>query len=154
MSWNKTCRDWAVKYLSLISIRLEQKVKYVPWLVAPHMQYTLVAPLPSTKWNEHIRVTNVQSRYHSLFSSVSPRTSNIGNTLCNLFSGNLSHSDCQSSNTYLFTHDFKSWKRRWVEGIASLAAESAVKFPLMTTWMWTQIKTVSFPPLVNSIGSS
>ena len=31
----------------------------------------------------------------------------FGNTVCNLFSGNSSHSDCHSSNIYLFVRAFK-----------------------------------------------
>ena len=36
---------------------------------------------------------------------------------------------------------------------ASLAAESAAEFPLMPTWPGTQLKTISFPSLVDSICS-
>ena len=81
-----------------------------------------------------------------------------GKILCNLFSGDSSHSDCQSSNTYLFTQDFTS-----AEGMSSfemspsnvsLAADSATEFPLMPPWPGTQIKTISFPSLVNSTCSS
>ena len=75
--------------------------------------------------------------------------------LCNLFSRNLPHSDCQSSNIYLFTQDFKSEK-----GIGSFemsplwASLAAAEFPLMPTWAGPQIKTISLPSLVSSMYSS
>ena len=53
---------------------------------------------------------------------------NTGNILYNLFSGNSSHSDCHSSNIYLFVRDFRSENgMRSTEmspSRASLAAES------------------------------
>ena len=59
------------------------------------------------------RMANVQSGHHSFFFSVFPRTRyihsfNTGNILYNLFSGNSSHSDCHSSNIYLFVRGFRS----------------------------------------------
>ena len=51
MSSNKILCDRAVKYRSLVSMKSEQ-VEYVQWLVARHMEYTHVAPLPSIKRNE------------------------------------------------------------------------------------------------------
>ena len=77
---------------------------------------------------------------------------NTGNILYNLFSGNSSHSDCHSSNIYLFVRDFRS--ENGMSSIemspsrASLAAESAAEFPLMPTWPGTQMKTISLPSLV------
>ena len=72
---------------------------------------------------------------------------NTGNILCNLFSGNSSHSDCHSSNIYLFVCDFRSENRMCPTEMspsrASLAAESAAEFPLMLTWPGTQMKTIS-----------
>ena len=74
-----------------------------------------------------------------------------GKILCNLFSGNSSHSDCRSSNRYLFTRDFKSEKGmsspEMSPSRSSLAAESAAEFPLTPTWPGTQKKTISFPAL-------
>ena len=80
---------------------------------------------------------------------------NTGNILYNLFSGNSSHSDCHSSNIYLFVRDFRSENgmssTKMSPSRASLAAESAAKIPLMPTWPGTQMKTVSFPSLVISV---
>ena len=63
---------------------------------------------------------------------------NTGNILCNLFSGSSSHSDCHSSNIYLFACDFKSENgmssTEMSPTTASLAAESAAEFTLMPTW--------------------
>ena len=63
---------------------------------------------------------------------------NTGNILYNLFSGNSSHSDCHSSNIYLFVHGFRSENgmssTKMSPSRASLAAESAAEFPLMPTW--------------------
>ena len=80
---------------------------------------------------------------------------NTGNILYNLFSGNSSHSDCHSSNIYLFVRDFRSENgmssTKMSPSRASLAAESAAKIPLMPTWPGTQMKTVSFPSPVISV---
>ena len=76
---------------------------------------------------------------------------NTGNILYKLFSGNSSHSDCHSSNIYLFVRGFRSENgmssTEMSPSRASLAAESAAKFPLMPTWPGTQKKTISLPPL-------
>ena len=60
---------------------------------------------------------------------------NTGNILYNLFSGNSSHSDCHSSNIYLFVCGFRSENgmssTKMSPSRASLAAESAAEFPLM-----------------------
>ena len=83
---------------------------------------------------------------------------NTGNMLYNLFAGNSSHSDCHSSNIYLFVRGF-----RFENGMsstemspsrASLAAESAAEFPLMPTWPGTQMKTISLPSHVISVYKS
>ena len=83
---------------------------------------------------------------------------NTGNILCNLFSGNSSHSDCHSSNTFLFERDFMSENgmssTEMSPSRASLSAESAAEFPLMPTWPGTQIKTVYLPSLVISVYNS
>ena len=54
---------------------------------------------------------------------------NTGNILCNFFSGNSSHSDCHSSNIYLFVRDFRSENgmnsTEMSPTRSSLAAESA-----------------------------
>ena len=72
---------------------------------------------------------------------------NTGNIWYNLFSGNSSHSDCHSSNIYLFVRDFRSENgmssTEMSPSRASLAAESAAEFPLMPAWPGTQIKTIS-----------
>ena len=72
-----------------------------------------------------------------------------------IFSGNSSHSDCHSSNIYLFVRDFRSENgmssTEMSPSRASLAAEYAPKIPLMPTWPGTQMKTVSLPSLVISV---
>ena len=72
---------------------------------------------------------------------------NTGNILYNLFSGNSAHSDCHSSNIYLFVRGFRSENgmssTEMSPSRASLAAESAAEFPLMPTWPGTQMKTIS-----------
>ena len=77
---------------------------------------------------------------------------NTGNILYNLFSGNSSHSDCLSSNIYLFVHGFRSENgmnsTKMSPSRASLATESAAEFPLMPTWPGTQMNTISLPSLV------
>ena len=77
---------------------------------------------------------------------------NTGNILYNLFSGNSSHSDCHSSNVYLFVRGFRSENgmssTEMSPSRASLAAESAAEFPLMPTWPGTQMKTISLCALV------
>ena len=82
----------------------------------------------------------------------------FGNLLCNLFSGNKSHSDYLCSNIYLFARDFKSEQGMSSTEMsptrASLAAESAAKYSLMPTWPGTQIKTTSLPSLLNSAYTS
>ena len=83
---------------------------------------------------------------------------NTGNIWCNLFSGNSSHSDCHSSNIYLFVRDFGSENgmssTEMSPSRASLAAESAAEFPLMPTWPGTQMKTIYLPSLVISVYNS
>ena len=83
---------------------------------------------------------------------------NTGNILYNLFSGNLSHSDCHSSNIYLFVHGFRSENgmssTEMSPSRASLAAESAAEFPLTPTWPGTQMKTISLPSHVISAYNS
>ena len=83
---------------------------------------------------------------------------NTGNISYNLFSGNSSHSDCHSSNIYLFVRGFRSENgmssTEMLPSRASLAAESAAKFPLMPTWPGTQMKTTSLSCLVISVYNS
>ena len=75
-----------------------------------------------------------------------------------IFSGNSSHSDCHSSNIYLFVRGFRSENgmssTEMSPSRASLAAESAAKFPLMPTWLGTQMKTISLPSFVISVYNS
>ena len=75
-----------------------------------------------------------------------------------IFSGNSSHSDCHSSNIYLFVRYFRSENgmssTEMSPSRASLAAESAAEFPLMPTWPGTQMKTISLPSLVISVYNS
>ena len=83
---------------------------------------------------------------------------NTGNILHNLFSRNSSHSDCHSSNIYLFVRGFRSENGMRSTEMSpsreSLAAESAAEFPLMPTWPGTQMKTISLPSLVISLYNS
>ena len=83
---------------------------------------------------------------------------NTGNILYNLFSRKSSHSDCHGSNIYLLVCDFRSENgmssTKMSPSRASLAAESAAKFPLMPTWPGTQIKAISLPSLVISVYNS
>ena len=108
------------------------------------------------------RMANVQSAHHNFFFSVFLRTRYIYILLIlgiyHLFSGNSSHSDCHSSNIYLFVHGFRSENRmsstEKFPSWACLAAESAAEFPLMPTWPGTQMKTISLPSLVISVYNS
>ena len=81
-----------------------------------------------------------------------------GNIWCNLFSGNSSHSDCHSSNIYLFVRGFRSENgmssTEMSPSRASLTAESAAEFPLMPAWPGTQMKTISLLSLVISVYNS
>ena len=83
---------------------------------------------------------------------------NTGNILYILLLGNSSHSDCYSSNIYLFVPYFRSENgmssTKMSPSRASLAAESAAKFPLMPTQLGTQIKTISLLSLVISVYTS
>ena len=81
-------------------------------------------------------------------SSVCPRTlSKLEILYVILFSGNSSHSDCHSSDIYLFAREFKSEKEMSSTEMSptrsSLAAKFAAEFPLMSTWPGTQINTRS-----------
>ena len=81
-----------------------------------------------------------------------------GNILYNLFSGNSSHSDCHSSNIYLFVRGFRSENgmssTEMSPSRTSLSAESAAEFPLMPTWPGIQMKSISLPSLVISVYNS
>ena len=61
---------------------------------------------------------------------------------CVIYSQGTHLADCHSSNIYLFARDFKSEKglssTEMSRTRASLAAESAAKFSLMSTWPGTQ----------------
>ena len=96
-------------------------------------------------------MANVQSAITvSSFLFVQGQTAHsfsTGNIWCNLFSRNSTHSDCHSFNIYLFVRGFRSENgmssTEMSPSRASLAAESAAKFPLLPTWPGTQIKTIS-----------
>ena len=81
-----------------------------------------------------------------------------GQTKHSFNSGNSSHSDCHSSNIYLFVHGFRSENgmnsTEMSPSRASLAAESATEFPPMPTWLGTKMKTISLPSLVISVYNS
>ena len=163
ISWNNTCSDWAVKWLSLISIKPEQvskicsKVKH-----SSHLMHTgSSSPFNEKEWvMKEWPICNWAITVSS-FLFVWGQTIHCfktGNILCNLFSGNLSHSDYHSSNIYLFAHDFKSENgmssTEMSPMTASLAAESAAKVPSMPTRPGTQINAIFLPPLVRFIQSS
>ena len=76
---------------------------------------------------------------------------NTGNILYNLFSGNSSHSDCHSSNIYLFVCGFRSENGMSSTEMSPSRASVAAEFPLMPTWPGTQMKTISLPSLVISV---
>ena len=48
---------------------------------------------------------------------------NTGNILYNLFSGNSSHSDCHSSNIYLFVRGFRSDVEGTGDGICKMSED-------------------------------
>ena len=152
--------DLAVKWLSLISIKSEQVSKICSMVksLSHPIHIGGSSPFNKKEWvikewpmcNRAITVSSflfVQGQTIHSFS--------IGNIFYNLFSRNSSHSDCHSSNIYLFVHDFRSENgmssTEMSPSRASLAAESAAEFPLMPTWPGTQMKTISLPSLVISV---
>jgi len=157
ISWNNMCSDLAVKWLSLISVKSEQVSKICSMVKSLSHLMHIGGSSPFNK-KEQVRkewpMCN-QAITDSSFLFVRGQmihSFNTGNILYNLFSGNSSHSDCHSSNIYLFVCDFRSENGmgsiKMSPSRASLAAESAAKFPLMPTWPGTQIKTISLPCLV------
>ena len=154
ISLNNMRSDLAVKWLSLISIKSEQVSKICS------MVKRLSHPMHiggSSAFNKKERVRKewpMCNRAFTVSSFLFFRGQDIhsfstGNILYNLFSGNSSHSDCHSSNIYLFVRGFRSENgmssTEMSPSRASLAAESAAKFPLMPTWPGTQMKTISLP---------
>ena len=156
--------DLAVKWLSLISIKSEQVSKICSMVkrLSHPMHIRGSSPFSKKEWvikewpmcNRAITVSSFRlsedkKKIHSF---------NTGNMLYNLFSGNSSHSDCHSSNIYLFVRDFRSENgmssTEMSPSRASLAAESAAEFPLMPTWPGTQMKTMYLPSLVISVYNS
>ena len=155
--------DLAVKCLSLISIKSEQVSKICSMVKRlSHLMHTGgSSPFNKKEWirkewpmcNQAITVSSFL-----FFRGQAIHSFNTGNILYNLFSGNSSHSDCHSSNIYLFVRGFRSengmGSTEMSPSRASLAAESAAEFPLMPTWPGTQMKSISLPSLVISVYNS
>ena len=163
ISWNNMRSDLTVKWLSLISIKSEQVSKICSTFkrLSHPIHIGGSSPFNKKEWvikewpmcNRAITVSSFLFLWGQTIHSFS-----IGNILYNLFSGNLSHSNCHSSNIYLFVRDFRSENgmssTEMSPSRASLAAESAAEFPLMPTWPGTQMKTISLPSLVISVYKS
>ena len=145
--------DLAVKWLSRISIKSEQVSKICSMVkrLSHLMHIGGSSPFNKKEWvikewpmcNQAITVSSFLFVRGQTIHSF-----NTGNILYNLFSRNSSHSDCHSSNIYLFVRDFRSENgmssTEMSQSRASLAAESAAKFPLMPTWPGTMMKTASW----------
>ena len=145
--------DWAVKWLYLISIKSKQvsKICSIVRCLSHPMHTGSSTPFNKKEWvikewpmcSRDITVSSFLFVWGQTIYSI-----NTGNILYK-FSGNSSHSDCHSSNIYLFVHDFRSENgmssTEMSPSRAILAAESAAEFPLMPTWPGTQMKTISFP---------
>ena len=162
ISWNKICSDWAVKWLSLILKKSEHVSKICSSVsLSSHLMHTGGSSNFSKKgWvtkKQKKRPMHDQDITASSFLFVQRQTGQLfkfGNILWSLFSGNSSHSNCHTSNIYLFVRDKAMSSPKMLPVRASLATESAAECPLMPTWLGTQIKTISFPSLVNSIYNS
>ena len=146
--------DLAVKWLSLISIKSEQINKICSMVKRFSHPMHIGGSSPFNKKEWVIKEWPMCKRAITVSSFLFVRgqtihSFNTGNIWCNLFSGNLSHSACHSSNIYLFVRDFRSENgmssTEMLPSRASLTAESAVEFPLMPTLPGTQIKTISLP---------
>ena len=161
ISWNNMRSDLAVKWLSLISIKSEQVSKI--YSTVKHLSHPIHIGGSSPFNKRVIKEWPMCNRAITVSSFLFLRgqtihSFSIGNILYNLFSGNSSHSDCHSSNIYLFVRDFRSENgmssTKMSPSRASSAAESAAKFPLMPTWPGTQMKTISLLSLVISVYKS
>ena len=131
--------DLAVKWLSLISIKSEQvsKICSMVKLLLHPMHTGGSSPFNKKEWvikewpmcNRVITVSLLFVREQTI------KKFNIENILYNLFSGNSSHSDCHTSNIYLFVRDFRSENgmssTEMSPSRAYLAVESAAEFSLM-----------------------
>ena len=113
ISWNNIRSDLAVKWLSLISIKSEQVRKICS--MVKHLSHPIhiggFSPFNKKEWviNEWPMCSRAITVSSFLFvRGQTIHSFNTGNILCNLFSGNSSHSDCYSSNIYLFVRDFRS----------------------------------------------
>ena len=163
ISLNSMRSDLAVKWLSLISIKSEQVSKICSTVKRLSHPINIGGSSPFNKKEWVIKKWPMCNRAITVFSFLFLRgqtihSFSIGNILYNLFSGNSSHSDCHSSNIYLFVRDFRSENgmssTEMSPSRASLAAESAAEFPLMPTWPGIQMKTISLPSLVISVYKS
>ena len=134
------CSDLAVKWLSLISIKSEQVSKICS--MVKHLSHPMhiggSSPFSEKEWV--IKEWPMCSRAVTISSFLFVRgqtmhSFNTGNILYNLISGNSSHSDCHSSNIYLFVRGFRSENgmssTEMSPSRAYLAAESAAEFSVM-----------------------
>ena len=115
ISWNNTRWDWALKWLSLISITSEQVSKICSIVKSSSHPVHIDGSSPFNKKEWVIKEWPMcnQAITVSSFLFVRGQTTHsfkTGNILCSLFPGNSSHSDCHNSNIYLLAPDFKSEK--------------------------------------------
>ena len=144
----KQISDWAVKCLSLVLIKSEDLSKMCSIVTCSSHPMHIGSSSPfNKKWVMKEWQTCNRAIIVSSFLLVWGQTIysfRLGHTLCSLFFGNSSHSDCQSSNIYLLVHAFMSEKgmssTEMSPTTASLAAESAAKL-----WPGTQTNTIFFP---------
>ena len=103
----------SVKWLSLISVKSKQVSKI--WFMVKCWSHPMhiggSSPFSKKEWV--IKEWPMCSQAITVSSFLFVRGQTIhsfstGNIWCNLFSGNSSHSDCHSSNIYLFVPDFRS----------------------------------------------
>ena len=155
--------DLSVSWLFLISIKSEQVSKICSMVkcLSHPMHIGGSSPFNKKEWvRKEWPMCNQASTLSSFlfFPGQDIHSFNTWNILYNLFSGNSSHSDCYSSNIYLFVRGFRSENgissTKMSPSRASLAAESAAEFPLMPIWPGTQMKTISLPSLVISVYNS
>ena len=159
ISWNNTRSDWAVKWLSLISIRSEQVSKIRSTVKSSPQPMHIGGSSPFSKKAWVIKEWPICNWAITVCSFLFVRgqithSFKTGNIVCNLLSGNSSHSDCFGCNIYLLSRDFV-WK--WRMGStqmsparASLAAESAAELPLMPAWPGTRWRQYISHPWTNS----
>ena len=125
---NNMCSDLAVKWLSLISIKSEQVSKICSMVKRSSHPMHIGGSSPFNRkewvrkeWPMCNRAITVSS--FLFFRGQDIHSFNTGNILYNLFSGNSSHSDCHSSNIYLFVRDFRSDVEGTGDGICKMSED-------------------------------